>query len=242
MRATTRGKYSATNNSDPVSHFDTYFELVPADTATLKRSAFQLRFQVYSEELGYEDPRQFPNGLEQDLYDDRASQCLLRHRPTGEWAGVVRLILADATEPTRPFPTEVLAGPRLDGTYLTDIDRRKIGEISRLIVSKRFRRRRGEAGTAYGGTDLTLPLLLIGLLAGVMRMAAQNDVQYLLAILDPTLNRLLRRLGVDLTCIGPAVFLSGERVPCFGSIPDVLTNAKRVNPDAWSIIVSCGTR
>jgi N-acyl amino acid synthase of PEP-CTERM/exosortase system len=237
-------RFFVSSASDSVSNFDQYFELVPANTKELQEDAFRLRFEVYCEQLnlpGFE-PERFPSGLESDAHDKRSEQCLLLHRPSGDWAGVVRLVLADPAQPTEPFPTELFAGPNLDTTRLSGIDRREIGEISRLIVSKNFRRRWGEAKTAYGGTDSHLPLPVTGLLAGVMGMAAKNDVKHLLAILDPVLNRLLRRLGVELTRIGPPVFASGRRVPCFGSISDVLANAEKVNPDAWSIIVGCGTR
>jgi N-acyl amino acid synthase of PEP-CTERM/exosortase system len=180
--------------------------------------------------------------METDAYDDRSQQCLLRHRTTGEWAGLVRLVLAEPTDPGQPFPTEVQAQPSLDHNRLSSFDRREIGEISRLIVAPNFRKRRGENSTPYGSAGLSLPLPLLGLLAGAMRLSAKNDVKYWLAVMEPHLNRLLRRLGVELEPIGPAVSFCGTRFPCFGEVSAVLAQAKEINPQAWSIITEVGTR
>lgn len=241
--------------TDPVDYFDHYFEVVPATTVELQRIAFRLRFDVYTQQLhlpGFESER-FPNHMEQDSYDERSPQCLLRHRTTGSWAGLVRLVLPKPGNPERPFPTEEQVGSALDTTYLTGIDRRAIGEISRLIVSPEFRKRRDDAKTAYGGSlsqtpsdkdrRRALPLPLLGLLAAVKQMSTENDILYWLAVMEPHLNRLLRTLGVDLQPIGPAVLLSGsKRFPCFGKVSDVLNRARHINPAAWSIITNHGAR
>ena len=234
----------ASSISDPVSYFDQYFEVVPANNFELQRAAYRLRFEVYCKQLRFPgfEPHRFPTAMETDCYDHRSKHCLLRHRDTGEWAGLVRLVLADPKDPDKPFPTEIQAASSLDERCLSDIDRREVGEISRLIVAPNFRKRRGEYVTPYGSADPRLPLPLLGLLAGAMRLSAENDVKYWLAVMEPHLNRLLRRLGLSLEPIGPAVSFCGTRYPCLGEVSAVLRSAGQTNPDAWSIITTIGTR
>ena len=58
--------------------FEPYFSVVHANTANLLEKVYQLRHQVYCEELCYEQQR--ASQLEHDDYDKRSIHCLLFHR------------------------------------------------------------------------------------------------------------------------------------------------------------------
>jgi len=133
-------------------HFRQFFQVVSADTAAQRRCVFAIRYQVYCEELGLEDPADFPDGLEHDAYDEHARHALLLHRPSGEHVGCVRLILADDQNPDAAFPFENFCRPRLRRSLsgAGPLRRGEVGEISRLAVQAKYRRRSGELGSPNG--------------------------------------------------------------------------------------------
>src|SRR5699024_10093624 len=73
--------------------FSNYFEIIPANTPQLLDAVYQLRYQVYCVETGFEDPKLYPQQLEMDEFDRYSVHSLLRHRQTGIYAGTVRLLL-----------------------------------------------------------------------------------------------------------------------------------------------------
>ena len=61
----TREKMVPSDPLDLVRDFDTYFEIVPAYTEVLRDEVYRIRYQVYAEELGWENTEQFPADREQ---------------------------------------------------------------------------------------------------------------------------------------------------------------------------------
>ncbi len=84
--------------------FKRYFELVPALFEDLRDAAFNVRHQVYCEDLGYESVR--PDAKESDEYDAHSLHCLLRSVGDGEYVGCTRLVLARPSDPHYPLPFE----------------------------------------------------------------------------------------------------------------------------------------
>ena len=72
--------------------FDTNFEVFLADTPGSREIHFNLRYQVYCEEMGFEDKDRFPDQMESDEWDDCAVHFLVRHRYTGQWLAAMRLV------------------------------------------------------------------------------------------------------------------------------------------------------
>src|SRR5690606_33394678 len=115
-----------------------------------QREVFRIRYDVYCEELRFEDPARFPDLQETDEYDRYSLHCLLRHAPSDTFAGCVRLVLP--ATPSDPLPFERLCAGHMYDDVLEELvpDRRKVGEISRLAVRSNFRRRRGEKNLPEG--------------------------------------------------------------------------------------------
>ena len=55
---------------DLVEPYHEFFSITMADTDELRKEVFRLRYDVYCKELGWEDPANFPDALERDIYDD----------------------------------------------------------------------------------------------------------------------------------------------------------------------------
>jgi N-acyl amino acid synthase of PEP-CTERM/exosortase system len=100
--------------------------------------AFRLRYRVYCEEAGYEDPAHYPDSLERDHYDAHSLQMLVRHRPTGIVVGAVRLIMPCWWESSWSFPFETVCGRAEHGDCAEQGSNPcpDTAEVSRFAVSR----------------------------------------------------------------------------------------------------------
>ncbi len=246
MGAMNVGTYSSeTNINGP---FLQNFEIISADTPALVDEAHKLRYQVYCEEKGYEDATAYPDGREHDEYDGRSVHSLIRHRDSGIYVGVVRLVLPECSDLQMPLPLERHCRLNIAKTHpqLAALPREAIGEISRFSVSKIYRRRIAEEGLIYGvsrdghgvnpGFDRRLlPHITMGLIAAFIRMCAKHGIHYCYAVMEPTLLRFLNRFGIQFTTVGEAVDYRGLRVPAFITAGN-LENVRRTRNDLWELI------
>lgn len=236
------------------------------------KEACRLRYQVYCEEgrvPGF-DPASYPDGIEKDDCDARSVHSLLRHRPTGLWAGTVRLVLCDPVDPGTPFPGECYMGDLPDRSRrdLAAIPRRQLAEVSRLLLASRFRSRKGEHLTAHGLTTAALSrhtdrravslsagrterhaetnrrLLLhpiLGLVLAVIRMSADHGLTHWYFVTEHQVVRLLRRVGMEFQEITGDIEYHGIRRAYFTGISEFLERVYHVRPEVWALITGQGT-
>ncbi len=102
------------------------------DEKDLKK-IFRLRYKVYCEEWGFEKPEKYPDRLETDEFDKSAIHFAVRDDEQ-KIVGTIRLIL-DSPE---GFPAEKYCQANLEEKELA---RGGIAEISRLAISRKYRRR-----------------------------------------------------------------------------------------------------
>lgn len=212
-------------DSDFISEaFRHYFEVVFADTDVLRERVFRLRYAVYCAELGWENPANFPDGLEQDAYDFFALHCLLRHRPTDRLAGTVRLIPADPRDAEAPLPFEAACRGHLDSNLIDAAvpDRRRTGEISRLAVLSEFRRRAGEQGLPaplleeadFSGEERRIfPHLALGLYLAAASMGLLAGLDSVFVMMEERLARRLKHYGIIFKQVGDVIDYHGRRGP-----------------------------
>lgn len=206
------------------AEFRRYFSLVPAADDTLRRAAYQIRYKVYAEELGWEDVRRFRDGQETDAFDTRAESCLLRHVPSGQFVGCVRLIRSNPAG-TEPFPFELAMAAAGQAAELPAADggwRLSAGEISRVAVVAQFRRRRDERGrpdtsiaddVPASPERRVFPHIAIGLYLGAAALGLMRGLDRVFAIMEPRLARRLRVYGIEFEPVGEGLEHHGLRVP-----------------------------
>jgi len=257
--ASSLAKTGATTLIDIYHH---WFEIVQATDEALRAEAFRLRYQVYCVENPFEDPTENPDGLETDEFDDRSAHSLLIHRPTETVAGCVRLVLPKPAVGT--VRLVLPEGGRAPGSLpihrvcnhpaLLDpaiLPPETTAEISRFAISKAFRRRRqdgrfpdsveGVAANSIRVPDRRLlPHMTLGLLKGVMKMSAEHGITHWCAVLEPALLRLLGRLGLHLTPLGPTVQYHGLRQPAYADIAELAVRTKRERPEVWELCTEGG--
>ena len=230
-----------------VELYNQYFDVVPADTRERRDEAYRLRYQVYCVENPFENPAEHLDGRERDKYDDHSVHSLLIHRSTGALAGTVRLVLPKLG---RHLPIRhVCNHPLLSSQHM--LPPNTTAEISRFAVSKQFRRRATdklgvdhallEQSSSSSAFDRRLiPHITLGLMKAIVQMSWEQGITHWSAVMEPALLRLIGRLGIDFTPLGPLVDHHGMRQPCHGNIDDILTGMKRHRSDAWDLITDGG--
>ncbi len=235
--------------------YNQYFKVIRADTPELLEKVFSLRYQVLCVEHYYESPESFPNEMERDIYDSHAVNSLLVHRPTGAIAGSVRLILPLTEYPGSDLPIyEVCKEPELSDTSL--FIREHVGELSRLVIAKTFRRRIGEQASPRGVTVESLRAsetavnikhdrrvahhLTLGLISALVQMSVEHGVFIWCSTLERSLLRLLKRIGIHFTNLGPQIEYYGKRQPCYASLDALLGRVRFERPDVWDVLTKKG--
>ncbi|WP_054773385.1 GNAT family N-acyltransferase [Methylogaea oryzae] len=99
----------AAEHSDLSNRFFEYFEILPADSEALRQEAFKIRYEAFFNCLRLQT-EDHPNSQEKDAYDADALHSLLYHRPSGVYAGTLRLIVPKPNDDAWRFHIERVAG------------------------------------------------------------------------------------------------------------------------------------
>lgn len=204
-----------------ITKFFQHFRLVPVNDAALLREVYRMRYEVYCQEMGFEQPELFPEGLEHDSYDRRSRHCLLQHRASGAYAGCVRLILHDQEFPNALFPFEKNCGHSLRREVLdpASLPMGSFGEISRLTVRAAFRRRRGDEGSKESPRGLSSGLrderrgsipIAVGLYVAGAAMGLMEGLSGVFVMMEPRLARHLSLCDIRFTPVGNVVEYHGR--------------------------------
>lgn len=113
--------------------FKESFEVVLADDEWSRRIHYQLRYQVFCVETGFEDPAYFPEGEEKDEWDDQAAHFLVRERGTDQWVAAMRMVFPRGKALPMETRTTIEEGLRPPADQVL--------EISRLCMIGHYRRR-----------------------------------------------------------------------------------------------------
>lgn len=232
--------------------FAEYFEIVSANTADLMEEAFKLRYEVF---CGCRrlDPAQYPDGLERDDYDADAAHSLLYHRPSGSYAGTLRVILPKPGDDTWMFHIERIAGPHFSRSLFASerIPRHSIGEISRFCLSPRFRARQGESlhpegvaalgeASPVAGERRALPHPILGLMVAGVRMSWEHGLTFWYAMMEPCLARRLKQFGLEFQPISGIFDYYGPRRAYLAYLPKMFDDMRRTHPPVWHLLTGGG--
>lgn len=190
----------------------------PADAY---RRALQLRFQVYCLECNFLAPEGFPQGMESDEHDADAAH-FYAFDAHDDLVGYVRLVHADVHG---RFPLQ--AHCRLDPSQ-TLAHPSQAAEVSRLMVRRDYRRRRGDrlAGVTAAQHRAVLagerrhqaPQILLSLYRQMYAYSCRNGIRVWYAAMDRALFRSLKRLSFCFTPLGPQSDYFGPVIPYMGDL------------------------
>ena len=238
--------------NDVVAAFHEYFKIIDANSPGLRREVFHLRYQVLciEQRLPGFDASSYPEKYERDSYDDHSFHILLQHRPSGDFVGTARLVLPDPLNPAKLFPIEqhTQFDPRLFD--INALPRHNIAEVSRLLIPRRFHRRRGESGGGINGIVIEecddtkkqrrFPHPILALVAGIIRMSADHNITHWLSVMDPSLNRLLGLFGLKFEPIGPLTEHHGPRRPYHIDLIELLDRMHTNHNEMWELMTDYG--
>jgi N-acyl amino acid synthase of PEP-CTERM/exosortase system len=234
--------------------FNSVFSVELATSPEEINEVFELRYQVYCIDRPFEDPNCFADKREHDAYDPRSAHALVRHRASGDGVAAVRIVMSGDTPEQAYFPMEGSCVHQMDRhaqNAFAGAPRERIAEISRMAVSREFRRRLNEANAPSGISDFAcysdwengkraLPYISLGLFAAILQMSVKHGITHWTAAMEPALLRMLKQFGVEFDHVGPVLEYHGRRRPAFTEAASMIEGAKKRRPDVWSLVTDNG--
>lgn len=216
------------------------FVCVLADTPEARQQHFAVRYRVFCEETGFENPDAFPNKAEHDRYDSHAKHFMVWDRQQQQWVGAMRLVDASSTR----LPSEEIFGAPLDGL---DERRSRSAEFSRLCILREYRRTtqatffgvyRPEGGNPAESFPVLYKQADNEVLMRLLRasFAWRPAIEHCYFIVTGALARILMRLGIPLTQVGQAVEHRGKRIPFRYEVKEALEGMQQATAEFASIV------
>lgn len=202
------------DNTAPLQGGDVFIKTVTTEQELLE--VFKLRYAVYCLEKGYENPDNFPSGLEIDEYDPYSVHMIAYSDQIP--VGTARLILPNRSG----LPIERFCGVDVRTACST----MNVAEISRLAVS-------AGAAKRYG---IDRSKVTLGLIRQIYLVSSQLKVMYCFAAMRKALERLFRTCGINFIRAGDPVEYHGIRVPYFTHVEDFTKNIFRKRHDLHEIM------
>lgn len=234
--------------------FNSVFNVELAKSPEAINEVFEVRYQVYCIDRPFEDPNSFVDQREHDAYDPRSAHALIRHRITRDPVAAVRLVMAGDSPEQADFPMEEPCIHKMDQAArdaFAGAPREQIAEISRMAVSREFRRRLSEVRTTSGMSESVtycdsesgkraMPYISLGLFAAILQMSVEHGITHWMAVMEPSQLRLLKRFGVEFDHVGPVLEYHGLRRPAFTEAASLIDGIRERRPDVWSLITDDG--
>ena len=222
--------------------FDNYFEIFLADTQEGREIHYNIRYQVYCEELGYEDSKKFPDQQEFDQWDPKDDQdqqsilFLVRLKHTKQWIGAMRLVHYNGHN----LPLE-------ENTSLNHAINSPAIEISRLCLVKDIRKPylKNAYGIDENNTDENSPntadeegdsiklfysnpkvksTIIWGLFHASSQYSIANNIKKWYLLSNRALARVIKRQGFRVEQVGSSCEHRGQRAPYCFDVDEIQSN------------------
>ena len=206
-----------------------YFDERQLDGIEDLSKSFKLRYQVYCEEMRFLRAEDYPDGMERDAFDAQ-SVHFGSFNKEGAIVGTVRLVRGTGTEGV----------PMYEHCHLYPEERKRIAaipdvvEVSRLVVSRNYRRRAGDGLYGLSGMSeqtgappvasdrrqFVFPTVLR--LYRVMYHALKRQgITHILASMEMSLFRILRAQRFPFHEIGPEADYYGPVRPFYLNLDEL---------------------
>jgi len=170
------------------------------DIALVKEVRQKTLLPVYQHHAEIKDEDRFLYNKD----DEQSFIYLLRHNPSGEYVGTIRVFFVNHRTPIQKVPMQMYG--HVEGVEPL-VAQHPVCEISRLALASDL--------PAYKNlSSLRLrTYLTMGLMSTIGTNLFLYHYQHIFSIMEPSLRRLLKRQGIDFHPIGPAVEYYGMRIP-----------------------------
>lgn len=215
----------------------TEFTFRQADSLNLLNEIYRLRYQVYCNECHFIKPEEYPQGFEQDQYDKYSLQFVIEDSLGA--IGTARVILNSELG----FPFEEHCKGRLKIDRNLQIQRSQLAEISRLVISKQYRKRDND-GLYYSpdfkekpietipqGSGQRIRPMAFGLYREIYQESKRRGINYWCCLMEKSLWTLLTMHGFTFQSIGDEIDFYGPVRPYLASVEEVEESVGRKFPD-----------
>jgi N-acyl amino acid synthase of PEP-CTERM/exosortase system len=198
------------------------------DNKELLQEIFKLRYEIYCHEADFLDDTKYPDGIENDIYDEHSIHFAALDK-MNQVVGTLRLIF----DSEHGFPLEQHC-PNYDKSKIT-FPRSQLAEISRLAVSKSWRRRKNDG--LYGMTSYhsspdneipehiaqkrKRPIIVFGLYKQLYIESKRRGITHWYAAMEQKLNNSLSKFEFEFDPIGPEHDYYGPVTPFLGIISNI---------------------
>ena len=224
-----------------IPYFDYSKVLAGSPETFILKQIHKLRYEVYCLERAYLEAEDFDDDLETDNFDDSATH-FAAWALNGDIVGTVRLVQPN---PDQGYPFNEHCSVFSDFVFPPH---EQAAEISRLVVKKDFRRRRGDSMEGISkdfvekGNAASIkprasgrekrhngPLLLLGMYREMYRYSRANGIRFWYAAMERSLARSLEKMGFKFVPIGPQVDYYGPVTPYMVDLNDLEQSLRRDN-------------
>jgi N-acyl amino acid synthase of PEP-CTERM/exosortase system len=194
-------------------------------------SIFALRYEVYCKERCFLASEDYPEQQEEDIYDPYSIHMGGMHN-SGQMVVTARLILP--SEKGFPLMEHCQLFPEYQHVIDPDhLAKHPAAEISRLAMSKSFRRRKGDGdygastdpdpptGPAGALLRRQQPAVVIGIFKVIYHTSKRRGITHWFAAMEKSLLRLLHRFSIDFVPIGPELDYYGPVTPYVADIAEM---------------------
>ena len=191
------------------------------DDYDLLEKSYRLRYEVYCHETQFLNSSEFPDGIEKDKYDDHSIHVAAIDYQN-DVIGTIRLIL----DSKNAFPLESKC-QNYDRSKI-NFPRSQIGEISRLVVARQWRRRKNDElygmSSYHHPTEANIPerrnrpIILFGLYKILYMKSKELGLSHWYAAMEQHLQVTLRKFSFVFDAIGPEQDYYGPVTPFLGDI------------------------
>lgn len=205
---------------------------------------FRLRYKVYCEEWGFEDIAAYPNGMERNEFDNSSVHFIIQSTSDDSIVGTARVI----------FPSELgyavtkfcRIDPQLHGRWLENAAEARIGEVSRLAISKEYRKRIED--DVLSGFSSELPLAnhlehekrkcnyVHEFYKYLLVQSMDMGLTHWYVAMKRGLHILLKRVGMEFHPVGPEIDYHGLRTPYLGNLEEIMAGMLKKNPNGFEFI------
>jgi len=200
--------------------FDNHFEVFLADTKESKEIHYNIRYQVYCEEMGFENASNFPDKKEIDEDDAKSIHFIVKDKKTKDWVGAMRLIKKKGG--LLPIEKSCNLDEKIEDNDLFDTV-----EISRLCLVKEARIGNPPQGDVEELTVVKeaseikrIPtknklnrMIIWGLFHAASEYCYNNNINFCYFMTTSVLAKVMSRGGLGLTGIGEPCEHRGQRFP-----------------------------
>lgn len=213
------------------------------DNPELLQEAFRLRYRVYCHECNFIKEEDYPEGFEKDEYDPYSIEFFAKD--SEGLIGTARLIL----DSPLGFPLEEHCKNNLfiDKNALP---RKNCAEISRLVISKEYRRRINDGmyyspdyidnqeAAAKKNLIKRIKPMTFGIFKEMYQTSKRRDIKYWYALMEKSLYLLLKIHGFVFDPIGSEIDFYGLVKPYLVNIEELEKSVKQKLPNLFKYFTS----